>query len=1075
MRAVPLCPLAIAAVLLCLPAPAAEGFGDIAGTVVDGTGDPVAEAHVALVRRDNRFRRELVADQQGKYQALGVPAGSYVVVARSARTGASASVVTDIRDGQNVNLPVTLPAAWTVFGSQDSPSAPSENGNYLDAMRNGSEVTRGQEGGNLEGYTPNSPRGNSSFNSLGQRGQDNNFQIDGVDNNDSWLRGAVLMPPAAAIESVSLSEVYIPAALGHATGGSVDVETRAGSGQFHGSAFDHLRNSALDARNFFDGANKPGLTQNQFGASAGGPLQKNSWFWFVDAEALRGRQGLTVISTVPTAAQKAGDFGATTIYDPLSIAAIGDNRFLRQPFAGNQIPSGRTSPAGLAVASLYPDPNLPGIADNYRFTPDQIQNGSWFNARTDKMISSRNTLFGRISYQRQDLQSPSALPGIIANDSSQHADGADTRVTAWGGAVSDAFQVSPALTNEIHASVNRLNLNGQPLDQGFNPSAALGIPGLGDDGMPVINAEGFTQLGAAESVPVDVRTTSFQFEDTMHWKTARHTWEFGVQAIRRQVDGSSSEWTSRGTFLFTPDYTGQPGVGLAGDSMASLETGYPTEVMRDVQLSPFRIRGWEWAGFAQDEIRIGKKLRIQGGLRYSLDPPVTEANNNMVNFNFDRQVPALNQFAGQNGVNSYGGLGFNKWTIAPRIGFALDVFGSGSTVLRGGFSKAYDTGSYISEGILAQNPPYASRLDLINGTFQVGPGLSAGLPAPQALTQFDAASLNSAHASIYAIQPDHYTPYADQWGLFLEQRLRPQLTLEVAGMGSMGIHLYETFDANQPYPAPTPYAFPRYPYEPYQSRIEYLGFAGGSTYYGGQVKLAGRPAPGLQLLMTFRYAKSLDDSTAPGTDQDSRPSTPQYIYNLRGNRSASPFDIANRLVLTAAYDLPFRNPPGQKGASLLRSVIANWRTAAVITAQSGLPFTPQLAINSLNNGGYQLPDRVANGALPAGQQSYLQWFNTSLNPADPNRAFAVPALYQYGNSGFDILRGPGMTTADISLARTFPLRERLRLETRVEAFNSLNQTNFALPNRILGVESSGAISHTSTPARQMQVVVRVEW
>ena len=1049
----------IAFLLLCLPAFAAEGYGDIAGTVVDGAGDPAPHAHVALVRRDNRFHRELLADQQGNYQALRVPAGSYVVVARSARTGASATVLTDIRDGQSVNLPVTLPARWTVFESKDSPAAPSESGNYLDSMRSGSEVTRGQEGGNLEGYTPLSPRGSSGFNALGQRAQDNNFQIDGVDNNESWLRGAVLMPPAEAIESVSLSEVYIPAALGHATGASVDVETRSGSGQFHGSAFDYLRNSALDARNFFDGAHKPGLTENQFGASAGGPLRKDSWFFFVDAEALRGRQGLTVISTVPTAAQKAGFFGATPIYDPLSIAPIGDNRFLRQPFAGNQIPSGSLSPEGLALANLYPDPNLPGAADNYRFTPDQIQNSSWFNARTDKIISSRNTLFGRISYQRQDQQSPSALPGpAIASDSAQHADAANTRLTAWGGAVSDTFQVQPNLINEIRASGSRLNLNGQPLDQS-----------------PVINLEGFTQLGAAEAVPVQVRTTSFHIEDSVLWKTARHTWEFGVQAIRRQVDGTASQWTSRGTFLFTPDYTGQPGVGLAGDSMASLLTGYPEEVRRDVQFSPFQIRGWEWAGFSQDEIRIGKKLRIQGGLRYSLDPPVTDAGDRMVNFNFDRQAPALNQFAGQAGVNSYGGLGFNKRTIAPRIGFVWDVLGSGSTVLRGGFSKAYDTGSYIAEGILAQNPPYASRLDQINGTFQVGPSLSAGLPAPQPLTTFDGASLNAAHASIYAIEPRDYTPYADQWGLFLEQRLRPQFTLEVAGMGSMGIHLYETFDANQPYPAPTPYSLPRYPYEPYHSRIEYLGFAGGSTYYGGQVKLAGRPAPGLQLLMTFRYAKSLDDSTAPGTGQDSRPPDPQFIYHLRGNRSASPFDIAQRLVLTASYDLPFRNPPGQKSAGLLRAAIANWRTAAVITAQTGLPFTPQLAINSLNDGGFQLPDRLGSGALPAGQRSYLQWFNTSLNPADPNRAFAVPALYQYGNSGFDILRGPGMTTADVSLARSFPLRERLRLDTRIEVFNSLNQTNLALPNRILGVESAGAISHTSTPARHMQIVVRVEW
>jgi hypothetical protein len=226
----------------------------------------------------------------------------------------------------------------------------------------------------------------------------------------------------------------------------------------------------------------------------------------------------------------------------------------------------------------------------------------------------------------------------------------------------------------------------------------------------------------------------------------------------------------------------------------------------------------------------------------------------------------------------------------------------------------------------------------------------------------------------------------------------------------------------------------------------------------------------LQLLATYRYAKALDDSTPPGTTQDSRPPTPQYIYNLRGNRSPSPFDVAQRVVAVASYDLPL-----QSGSRLFRAGFSNWRVSTVVTVQSGFPFTPQLAVNSLNNGGYQLPDRLGNGALPAAQRSYLDWFNTSLNPADPNRAFAIPALYQYGNSGFDILRGPGMATVDASLARTFALSERLRLHARAEAFNLVNRTNLGLPGGILGVESAGAISHTSTPGRQFQMLIRLEW
>jgi hypothetical protein len=182
-------------------------------------------------------------------------------------------------------------------------------------------------------------------------------------------------------------------------------------------------------------------------------------------------------------------------------------------------------------------------------------------------------------------------------------------------------------------------------------------------------------------------------------------------------------------------------------------------------------------------------------------------------------------------------------------------------------------------------------------------------------------------------------------------------------------------------------------------------------------------------------------------------------------------------MLAGFYDLPFRSGRGGANATfrLLRAALGNWRASTMVTVQTGLPFTPELAINGLNNGGFQLPDRAGDGSLPSNQRSYMHWFNTSLDRADPNHAFETPPLYQYGNSGFDILRGPGLATVDAALIRSFSLGQRLRLHARLEAFNLLNGTNFALPNRILGLESSGAISHTSTPGRQMQMGARLEW
>jgi hypothetical protein len=289
-------------------------------------------------------------------------------------------------------------------------------------------------------------------------------------------------------------------------------------------------------------------------------------------------------------------------------------------------------------------------------------------------------------------------------------------------------------------------------------------------------------------------------------------------------------------------------------------------------------------------------------------------------------------------------------------------------------------------------------------------------------------------------------------------------------MGSMGIHLPSLFDANQPFPAPTPYSFRRYPYDLFHYRIDYLSFAGGSTYYGGVLQAKQKMKSGLEFEAAFAYAKSIDDATAPDTDQASRPAAPQSTFDPRGARSPSPFDIAQRLIVTASYDLPFRT----SGFSGALRVLADWRVAAIATLQTGFPFTPELSTNTLNNGGFQLPDRVG-GALPAGGRSYLEWFDTSLDPKDPGREFQIPGLHRFGNSGFDILRGPGMVDIDTAISRRFPIRERLRLDVRVEAFNLLNRTNFALPNRILGAESAGAINHTATEGRRLQLLFRMEW
>jgi hypothetical protein len=1069
-----LCLLALS--LLCTVALGAEYSCSVSGTILDATDRPVPRGRVMLVGKTTGAQREVVADANGKFEARRLPQDAYSVQAPpGGKTSAETSCEVVIDDREYYDPPY-LPGIPAIRESNELRESPLNGRNYLDLIRNATEATRGQEGGEVEGFGPYFPGRNSGLNSLGQRGQSNSFRLNGMDNNEMWLRGAIFDPSMEAIEEVSVLAVHVPADLGHAAGAVIGVQSRAGTSRFHGSVFDYQQSAALNARNFFDGAHKPGLAQSQFGGNVGGPVRKAGGFFFANLELARERRGLTVISTVPSAAQKAGNFGSVPIYDPLTIAEVRPVVFERLPFAGNQVPLARISDQARSLLALYPDPVLPGAFNNYRFTPDLVRSSERLDVNYGKSLSSRNRVSANLNYQRLGAESPGALPGpdgsYAGSDPVQHANAAHTRQTAWSGVISHTFVASPALVNELRVGAVRMRLDAHALDEGLDAAAALGISGLGKDGLPVVRPTGYAQLGAAGPVPLEVGTETYQVEDTVHWIRGRHNWEFGAQAIRRHVDGTASEWTSRGTFLFTPDYTSQPGVDGTGNAIASLASGVPSEFRRDVQFEPFRLRGWEWAGFAQDSIRLGRRLTIEAGLRYSLYPPVTEADNRMVNFNHSRVTPALDQFAGVGSVNQYGGPGYKKYAVAPRIGFAVDLFGNGKTVVRGGFSQTYDTGAYISEGSLARNPPYAARQDIFGGSLQLGMQLADGVPAPAATALTDPASLNRARGAIYAIETAPYTPYSDQWGLSVQQQLRSGLTLELGGLGSMGMHLYAGANVNQPYPAPSPYQWRRYPYEPYVSRVEYVGYGGGSTYYGGQLKLAGQASSGLRLLACFRLAKSIDDATAPSSGQQSRPPAPQYIYDPRSTRSPSPYDILQRLVLTAFYDLP---SPANAGSRLLRVALSNWRASSVVTLQSGFPFTPELAVNGLNNGGFQLPDRMGDGSLPSEQRSYLRWFNTSLDRTDPKHAFETPPLYQYGNSGFNTVRGPGLATVDGALDRSFALGGRLHLRARIEGFNLLNRTNFALPNRILGLESSGAINHTSTPSRQFQLAAKLEW
>lgn len=1054
-------------------AQAAASDAQIRGTLVDQAGLPVRLAVLTLIHAETGSRLVVRTGSDGQYEACGLQAGSYTITAATFEGDSSAQVVAILETGQHLELPIQLSALWESTEIADG-GLPLRQRSYLETAQGIAGITAADDGENLAGHGPYRSDTNIGFNSNGMRKQANSYLLDSADNSNSWTGGELLTPSLESLQTVDIDATYVPAALGHTGGAVVDAETRSGQNQIHGSAFEYFQDSFLRARDFFDGAQTPAFSSNQFGGSLGGPLRRDRTFFFVSAESIRATEGLTVISTVPTAAQRAGIFDSMPIYDPLSQQASASGGLIRPPFPQSQIPVSLVPAQAYELLRLYPLPNLPGLTNNFLFAPQGSSTNDRFGLRTDHRLSERSALFLRLSLQKEELYSPGALPAPLnlpssevpyaGSDAAQFADDDNVRTTAWSGELGHNVVLNPRLLNAIRIGITGYDISAQPLDSVFD-AGALGIPGLGNGGLPSVTPLGFAALGAVGPVPLSVHLESFELRDLVTANWGRHTWVFGAQAIRRIADGDAPDITSRGSFLFTPDYTSLAGVSDTGNSVASLLLGYPTEVQRDTQFAGYRLRGWEENLFFQDTVRIGRRFTLEAGLHYSFLPPVTEANDHLVNFNFSHSAAALDIFAGQSGVSSDAGRRYNALAFAPRAGFAFDLTGSGSTVLRGGFSTTFYPASYLMQGALARNEPWAAQQDLFSGSLLLGPSLASGLPAVVPMPFATPQALNSAGFDIYAMETKTVTPYSDQWGLFVQHRFDARWTIEIGGTASMGIHLPAEYDLNQPANGPGSLLPRRQLWGvPELSRIEYMTFAGGSTYYGGQVGLAGRVAPGLQTTASWNYGKAVDDSSEPLSGQQSRPWLPQNSYGSQ--RGLSPFDVASRFFITFSYEIP-------SAGGRWKGPFSHWQMDGVVTAQSGMPFTPELAANVSNDGGPQLPNRVGFGSLPAGQRSPSGWFNTSLDAA--GSAFLTPPLFSFGNSGYDILRGPGLATVDVALSRRLALGERLRLLLRAEAFNSLNHTNLANPNRILGLDSSGSIDHTSTAARQIQLVTRLEW
>ena len=643
--------------------------------------------------------------------------------------------------------------------------------------------------------------------------------------------------------------------------------TRSGSNELHGSAFEFLRNSDLDARQFFDAA-KPQFQQNQFGGAIGGPIRKNKTFFFADYQGLRLHTAPTSILSEPTAAMRAGDFTSypTAIYDPTTYNSTTNTRMR---FPDNTIPASEIDPVAKNLLSILPLPNLPGVVSNLRINPLEVDVQDQMDVRGDQIFSERDAMFARYTWGRADITYPSTpvmINGAInplafaqgsALAGSLKLNHAPSQQATW----QEIHQFTPNITNQLALGYTRFYLRVSNLEQGLNIAQQLGLQGA-DTGENASAMASLTISGesgySSSNLPEIIPQNTWQLSDTVSYTHGAHSLRFGFSAIQNrfgffQLSAPSGSLSFTGTYTNNPASSAGTGAGFAdyllGLPVSSAKSAFP-------QGTPYE-RYSEYGSFMQDQWRATSRLTVNLGLRYDLFTPASERYNRQSDFLLDSGTLVL---AGQGGVSS-SILGLQKHDFSPRIGLAYRL--GSKTVIRGAYGLFYfnEQGSGGSTRLFI-NYPFASQFTVsCSATI---PCLSTSTGIPETL------SANNLPTAVYQPTPN-LTPNMQQWNTTLERQVGASLLLRAAYIGSHGNHLNLNINENVATPGPGPVA-PRQPYPSYGaiSAWEPRGF---SNYDGLQLSAEKRYSAGVSFLAAYTWSKSRTRAGAATPRQVIRAST----------------------------------------------------------------------------------------------------------------------------------------------------------------------------------------------------------
>jgi hypothetical protein len=863
-----------------------------------------------------------------------------------------------------------------------------------------------------------SGEGGTPLNVAGAREASNNFLLDGVDNNDLFLNRVLVTPSLDAVQEFTLISNTYDAQYGRSAGAQVNVVLKSGSDRTSGSMYGYGRDRALQARGPLDPPDQeePYRRRVQSGGTLGGPLSALKSFYFVSVEGTRDRSGDTRVANVPTDAERGGDFSAlpTPVIDP----ATG------QPFPGNRIPAGRFDATGLRLLDLYPQANRTSTSGNFVSSPIAPDDVWQITGRFDRQSNAKIPLFVRYSYARDDHDLAFAAAG-------RNVPGFGTRTVdgTYNLVVGSTRAIRQHVFNDLRVGWNRLARDVFPDNVGFNGFGALGMtgPALGHDdlGYPGISVTGLDPVGDDVSLPVVRRTNTLHVTDTISVDRGRHFLKAGGE-LRHYASDGYNHLFSRGQLDFQGAYT--------GNAVADLLLGLPTVTLLAVNDNPQALRTTAFDVFAGDDWRVSDRLTVNVGLRYELNTAPVDANDRMVIFD---PLTATLKPVGQDGVPR-AGVSTDALNFAPRVGASWSLRNDGRLLLRGGYGIFYDSGTLIENSALYFNPPYFGL-----AIYPAGPG------GPTASVPFPPTAGFTPPPAVNSLSPDFPTGYAHQGSLGLEGRAG-RTDIAVRWVGSRGIHLVRKLNLNQPPPGPGS-VDERRPIPGYGD-VLWIEPAASSAYNALEVRVERPQARGLWLRAAWTWSHSIDDQSAflASTGNDN---TPQDSRHPERERGSSDFDVRHRLVAAAIWQLPSGGSAWSRG----------WQASALLTAETGRPFTPRVSTDNSNTGnlggqfGYDRPNEVPPGT--PGAVSY------------GGRAFITAAPYTFGDAGRNILTGPAFISVDTAIVRTLDLGATRRLELRAEIYNLLNRANLDLPDSFIDRPTFGE-SLSAAPGRLAQLAAR---